>query len=381
MAEYSRIAKGHFTSTGNAQVVNLPFQPDRVEMINYTAANAAATSQAIPRAYWDVSMGQGFAVIEGYSAAPALEFDTITVGGFSSFAGGLLLQYGPLITIGASGSITSSSSTVTTIVTTANHGLTTGDIVVFQSLFETTSTGMQQFAGIPFMVTVTNATTFTINWNASGSNYTTITGGSALPNAAGFKQVLYPYLYAPGVSFIEGINTSTNTITTTAPHNYQVGQEVAFRITPQWGSSQLNSLPDTLIPGSPIYYYVTAVTQLTFTVSASLSAVTAFNPNQSFASYPGEQFPQAVAVGDINSGGTAYSGGNLYPSPVLYNGYSNTAASSINGPAILGAFVNNTSQGFVIGAGAGTKLTTAKLVGASTNVIYWTAYLSDLAVN
>ncbi len=30
MTEYSRMAKGKFTSTGSAQVINLPFQPDAV---------------------------------------------------------------------------------------------------------------------------------------------------------------------------------------------------------------------------------------------------------------------------------------------------------------------------------------------------------------
>ena len=41
MAEYSRIAKGSFVSTGASKVINLPFKPDYVEMWNYTAALAA----------------------------------------------------------------------------------------------------------------------------------------------------------------------------------------------------------------------------------------------------------------------------------------------------------------------------------------------------
>jgi hypothetical protein len=57
------------------------------------------------------------------------------------------------------------------------------------------------------------------------------------------------------------------------------------------------------------------------------------------------------------------------------------SAPTINGPAISGAFVNNTSQGFIIGAGTGTNVTAAVLVGANTNVIYWVAYQEDLVVN
>ena len=93
MAEYSRIAKGHFTSTGSAQVVNLPFQPDRVELLNYSVANANATSQGIARAFWDVSMGQGQAVIEGYNATPALIFDTISFAKSSVFCISIIFSF------------------------------------------------------------------------------------------------------------------------------------------------------------------------------------------------------------------------------------------------------------------------------------------------
>ena len=53
---------------------------------------------------------------------------------------------------------------------------------------------------------------------------------------------------------------STTTVTTTMYHNFVVGQEVAFRIPSQWGTSQLNSLPNVIIPGSQIYGYVVSVT-------------------------------------------------------------------------------------------------------------------------
>jgi len=399
MAEYSRLAKGHFTSTGQSQVVNLPFQPDRVELLNYTLANTNATSQNVVRAYWDVSMGQGQAVIEGYNATPALIFDVISSGGISSFAAGQLLQYGPVYShnsvASADFSITAANPAVVTTATA--HGLGSGNVVIFSNLYQTATTGMQQMAGVPMTVTVINSTSFSVNWNASGSNYTAFNSATSTGNVGSWKQVLYPYLYAPEQAVITGINRTVNeqftgaanTIQTAAAHNYQVGQEVAFRIPSPWGTTQLNSLPDVLIPGSPIYWYVIAVTQNTFTVGQnSLSAVpnvagyTAFNPNQTFASFPGLKFPQVVPVGDVNSGGVQISAGSqLYPPPLLWNGYSNTQASSINGPAIQGAFVNNTSQGFVVGAGAGRVLTTASLVGANGNVIYWAAYFDDLSVN
>jgi len=384
MAEYSRIAKGHFTSNGAAQAINLPFQPDRVELINYSAAAAAATSQNIVRALWDVSMGQGTAVIEGYNATPALIFDVVPTSGISSFSAGLSLQYGPLFLIGAGGGagIAKTSSTVLTVTTTTAHGLVPGNWITFQNLYQTTSTGMQQIAGIPFEVlTVGSTTTFTVGWVGNAANLTAIT--NAATGAAGFKQILYPTLYAPGVAVPWTITLSAGVVTvnTTAPHNFQVGQEIAFRIPAIYGGQEINELPNSIIPASPQYFYVKTVAKdsFTFNYSGTLSAFSV--ANVPFASFSGNSFPMVFAVGDVNTGGTAYTGGNLYPSPLLYNGFNQNLASTINGPAISGAYVNNTSQGFIIGNGAGSVLTTGSLVGANTNVVYWVAYLSDLAVN
>jgi hypothetical protein len=388
MAEYSRMAKGHFTSTGNAQFVNLPFQPDRVNFINYTLANTNATSQNIISASWDVSMGQGQAVIQGYNATPTLIYDVVATNGISTFAAGQMLQYGPLTLLGVSGGagIALTSSTVLTVTTAAAHGLTPGQWVIFQNLYQTATTGMQQIAGIPFQVQSANFTTtaFQVAWNGTGTGLTAITTTATglNGNLPGFKQILYPTLYEPGVAYPYAITVTAGvgTVTTTAPHNFKLGQEIAFRLPAVYGAQNLNSLPDVLIPGSPQYYYVSGITNLTtFTFANAPVLSTAFNLNQTFASFPGLSFAQVVAVGDVNTGGELYNGGNLYPSPLLYT--SLAQAPTINGPAILGSYVNNTSQGFVIGVGAGRVLTTGVLVGANTNVIYWQAFLDDLQVN
>lgn len=375
MAEYSRIAKGRFTSTGLPRIIELPFQPDRVELINYTAANTGAVSQLMPRALWDVSMGQGFAVVEGYNATPSLVFDVVSSNGISTFAAGQALQYGPQLQIA---SITKASPAVVT--TASAHGFANGDVIVMTGLYQSSTTGMQQIAGIPFTVTVTGSTTFTIPWNTNQTGYTALTGS---PTGAFIKKVLYPYLYAPGVNIISAITTgTTTTIDTTSAHNFVVGQEVAFRIPSQWGTIQLNSLPNNLTPGSPVYGYVVAVTDYnTVVVNINSSSYTAFNSNQPFASFVGLEFPQIVAVGDVNTGGVQISSGSaLYPPPFT-KPFGNTNVNTINGPAIQGAYFNNTSQGFIVGNGAGRVLTTGSLVGTASDVIYWVAYLSDLAVN
>lgn len=364
MAEYSRMASGQVTSTGGDTAVALPFIPNFIEISNSTRATAAS---GVTRAWWETDMGQGaaFLVTTGAGPADGTSYITAATGtGFKTVQAGLALQYGPTVFLGGSGGINKNATP--TVTTTAAHGLVSGNVVVFQNLAQSSTTGMQQIAGIPFVVTVTGSTTFTIPWNTNQSNYTAISTGG-LNTLASFKKVLYPALYAPGTAFISALSLgATTSVTTTAPHNFQVGQQVAFRIPTAWGTSQLNSLPNVTIPGSPVYGFVTAVgSSTTCTVNINSSSYTAFNSNQPFASYPGEQFPQIVAVGDANSGSLQTN----FASPTVYNGYSTSATSTINGPAIAGAYINATFQGFIIGSAA---------AGTAADTIYWRAYMHDV---
>lgn len=372
MTEYSRMAKGKFSSTGGAKIINLPFKPDFVELWNYTAS-AAFTDHRVLSAVWDANMGQGFALTTVKNTT--MQTDSVIANGFSTFSAGQLLQFGPTLTVT---DITKGNPP--TVTTSGNHGLTSGDVVIFMGLFQSSTTGMPQLDGIPFTVTVTGATTFTIPWNTNQSNYTVISG--AATGTPRVKKVLYPYLYFPGTSFISAITVgTTTTIDTTDAHNFVVGQEVAFRIPSDWGTIELNSLPNTLVPGSPVYGYVISVTDYnTVVVNIDSSAFTAFNSNQSVSNVPGLSYPQIVAVGDVNSGGVQISSGSaLYPPP-YFSPIGTTRVNTINGPAIQGAYVNNTSQGFVIGAGTNVTDTAAVLVGAAEDVIYWRAYLHDLSI-
>jgi len=359
MAEYSRIAKGHVTSTGRQMAINLPFAPDHVKLINYTAMATPAEGDVV-KAYWDVSMGQGYAAYDFYDAGPVYSTAVATSGGISTFEAGQLLQFG------ARQQVVAMTKADPAVVTVTNHGYASGDVVIFQGLFQSPTTGMPQICGIPFEVTVVDANTFTIPWNTNQSNYTALSGS---PSGAYVKKVLYPFLYAPGVSIISDITLgSTTTVSCTDPHNMVVGQEVAFRIPSAWGPVQLNSLPNSVVPGSPIYGFVVAVVDaLTVIVNINSSAFTAFNSNQPVAGVSGMSFPQMLAVGDVNTGGMPiYSGSALYPSPMV------DGAPTINGPAIQGAFVNNTSRGFIIGA---------TVAPVASQVIYYEAILSDYAVN
>ncbi len=375
MTEYSRMAKGRFVSTGQAQIVNLPFRPDRVEFINYSAQLAAPAANAVTSGFWDSNMGEGFAATTSYNATPVLVNDVVTSNGISTFSAGLMLQYGPTLSVT---SITKANPAVVT--TSTNHNLKSGDVVVFQNLYETALTGMPQIDTVQFTVTVTGLTTFTIPWNTNQSEYTAITGAATgLPTV---KKVLYPYLYFPGVSVISNITLgTTTTIDTVDAHNFVVGQQVAFRIPESWGTVQLNSLPNNLTPGAPAYGYVIAVTDYnTVIVNIDSSSYTPFNSNQPFSDVSGQNFAQIVAVGDVNTGGVPISSGSVLYPPPRYMPIGTTTVNTINGPAIQGAFVNNTSQGFIIGNGAGTNLASSVLVGTAGNIILWRAFLHDMNI-
>lgn len=380
MTEYSKMAKGQFTATGTNQIVQLPFKPDFVEVWNYTNIKTAAVN-SVTRAWWDAKLvdpvtSTNPTMLELYSAsATSVVFDTVVnsaaAPGINAFSAGQLLQFGPTLTVNV---ITKASPAVVT--TSTAHNLKSGDVVIFEGLFETSTTGMPQINGIPFTVTVTGATTFTIPWDTNQSNYTAIS--VAATGTPRVKQVLYPYLYFPGTTVISAITLgATTTIDTASAHNFVVGQEVAFRIPSQWGTTELNSLPNTLVPGSPVYGYVIAVTDYnTVVVNIDSSAMTAFSSNPSVASIPGLSYPQIVAVGDVNTGGVAISANSaLYPPP-YYMPIGTTTVNTINGPAIRGAFVNNTAQGFVIGAGLAAVDGVATIIQAD-DIIVWRAYLHD----
>lgn len=368
MAEYSRSARGSYTvPTGVTKPIYLPFQPTLVRLFNATNY-ATNTEHLVTDVNWDISLGQGTALMKkkGAAATYYLIADTVATNGISTFSAGLSLQFG------ATKQIIGATAANPIVFNVTAHGYAVGDVVMFQGLYQSSTTGMPQISGMPFVISaVGDADHFSVVWPGNGGNYTALSGS---PTGAYVKKVLYPFLYAPGSAFIEAITTgSTTTVVTTAPHNFVVGQEIGFRIPSQWGTVELNTLPNTSLPGSPTYYYVTSVTNsTTFVCNASSTGYTAFNTNQTVASVPGLSFPQVFAMGDVNTGGVAYSGSALYPSPVV------NSVSTINGPAINGAFVNNTRQGFVIGNGVGVIDTSAVMGGVAGNSMYWEAYLTDM---
>jgi hypothetical protein len=380
MAEYSRLAKGSFTATGTSAVINLPFLPDYVEIWNYSIIKTAAANK-VARAWWDNKLIDGSnnpTMVEIYNNSSNVVFDTIQTNGISVFTAGLALQFG--LTKQVIGITKDAQASVNVTA----HGYNVGDTVIFQGIAIGTTNDMQLLNGVPFtIVSITDANNFIINWNTNQSTYTAI---ASSPAGALVKKVLYPFLYLPEDNVVMSVTTgATTTVSTTMYHNFEVGQEIAFRIPPVWGIIGLNSLPNLLIPGSPIYGYVTSVTDnWTFVCNINSIAFAPYTSNFAMGtsttqSLSGLTYPQVLAVGDVNTGGQSITATSpLYPPPLFPT--STNRVPTINGPAIKGAFVNNTSQGFIIGPGiTNVDANAASTMIANTNIVYWHAYLHDYA--
>jgi hypothetical protein len=388
MTEYSKMAKGNYVVSGgtlgvsapSVKIINLPFKPDFVELINYTQA-ATPAAHGIPFAWWDASVPpltfssvNYDTIVDVYSSTTARNTDMVRVGGgISVFSAGLSQQFG------AAQQVVASTKGTTTSFQVTGHGYSVGDTVIFRGLFQSSTTGMPQMNGIPFTITtITDANNFIVNYNSNNAAYTNL---SASPASAFVQKVLYPFLYLPEDNVVTAITLgNTTTITTAMYHNFEVGQEIAFRIPNAWGTVQLNSLPNVLLPGSPVYGYVTSITDnWTFVCSINSSAFTAFTTNIAVSVVPGLTFPQVLSVGDVNTGGNLITATSpLYPSPQFPT--STNRIPTINGPAIRGAFVNNTSQGFIIGNAASRTDTSSWVGGSNGDVMEWRAYFHDISL-
>lgn len=347
MTEYSKMARGNYTSQSNVpKTINLPFAPQQIMVKDLTAFTTPTAGNTI-EAFWDYSYAQNSALLtyfgNGTGTSPSTIYLTsqiVNSGGIQTFNSSLSMALGPQQAITAS-----SYGGGNTTFTIANHNYGVGDVVIFEGLKQSSTTGLSQMAGMPFSIISVTTNTITVGWNTSGSNFTQL---SSPPAGSYVRKVLNPFNYSPGSYFIAGIAQGTQTIidTTTLTGLY-VGSTVTFRIPSEYGITQLNGLTGT------VTYIVPGVTYSQFIVNIDSTNFTPYTSNIPISQVAGLSFPQCVATGDINYGGSI---------PVI-NGIP-----TINGPSVDGAFVNNTRQGFTIGLQA---------VNAASHSISWEAYYFD----
>lgn len=305
------VLSGSFTTpaSGNAnQTLQLPFIPDVFEIwiqgnSSGSVWESAANPGPVKYAFWQDGMADGSALTyRNTNGAATLTADFLSSGGITPVSSAYNL-YGPVL--GAAGSsITQAAAAVVDL--NAAHGLSTGDVVILES-----TTGMLQISGIPLVVTVTGANTFTVPVDSSGF-------AAAATNARA-KKVLYPYVLTPYISNILSITRgATTTVSTAIPHGLSVGDSVRLVIPSQWGTVEISGQQGIV---------TTVGSTTSFVVAINSSSATAFAFPTSAVAGAGVSFPQVIPFGDAASAFDLSATDNNYQGLIIGNNA--TAGSAI----------------------------------------------------
>ena len=343
MAEYSKIIRGTFKSTGVAKNLYLPMVPDTIEIWNKTQYGSTTNHHGVA----GIGFAEDAAGTAYISAATGSSGDlgnVLTSGGFTFFSAGTP-QFGAIQAM-ASTYVTQASAAN---ITVTGHGYSTGDTVWVYG-----TTGMLQIAGAPYVITYVDANNFTIPVNSSGF---------AAAATAGFvKKFNFPDLYIPEVCYITAVTkASSAVITTNINHSFVVGQEVFFIVPSAWGMTQLDSFLYNRTNSVPQIAIVTAVTANTLTVNINSTGFSTFAYPTSATAALGVTFPQVMSIGDYNTGYSLTSSGTV-PFLGITNG----------NIGIPGAFTANTRQGVTVGTGDGTTI-----IHATNDVVAFRAIFPD----
>lgn len=307
--------EGQIVSTGAPQVIALPIGCDRFELYNYTQQSSTANPGVVKKANWFQGMPTASAlVVKNTNSAATDASSLITSAGFTFVDPSNPPVFAPV-------TITSVSQANPAVVTTsASHGYVTGDYVYLQNV-----TGQQQLSGMLFYVTVTGATTFTIDVNTSAF---------ANAGSGGVTQKIFtPGIFQPAKTMITAITQATQAqVTTSIPHNLTVGAEVDFVVPSQFGMIQLNSIVTSGVPA----IVVSIVDAFNFTINVNTSGFTAF------------AFPVTTAV--------PFTQAQVVPVGAFQN--------------LDQATYNNAVTGMYLGSA---------ICGASSDVLYYMAYKADKA--
>jgi len=272
----SMIAEGSFTSTGAAQLIQLPRQPHYFKIINRSTWGTAPTAVVQSEWYNGMAAGEAKSISEGGASALTA---AVTAAGGAGFRLIDLSNQTPAAAI----AVTVVSQAASAVVNTATTPQI-GDIV---RLYATTQ--MLQIAGMDFTVTAVNpGVAFTLGYLNSAA--------FAAAANAGFYRVLPRQLYTPRQFFITVITVANPAvITTSVAHGYAIGDRIRIHVPAVFGMVQIDNLEAN----------VTAVTAGTITTDINSSAFTAFAFPTSAVAAAGISFAQVVPVGEIATNLTA----------------------------------------------------------------------------
>jgi len=246
---YENIIIGTYTSDGTARDLELPFIPDSFEIWNLTNQGSSANPGVVKRAEWFNGMDDASAFVVKNTAGLATDTSSvITTGGFTPIDG-TAGQLGPQIAI-----TSISQANPALVTTTAPHGLATGDIV---GLYNTTA--MLQVATIFFVITVTGATTFTIELDTTGFA-AAATGGFAR-KVNKFSNWVPPAIYITNIT-----QANPGVVTTSVEHGYATGDIYRLHVPAAFGMVEADGLQVT----------ITVLTATTFSIGVDTTTFTAF---------------------------------------------------------------------------------------------------------
>lgn len=277
------VLSGSFTTpaSGNAtQTLKLPFVPDLVElwvMGNSSGDNWTSSANPGPTkyAFWQKGMANGTALVTANTAGAATDTSVfLSSGGITPVTSAANLygvqQPGSAVSKANPAQITSTNSNI----------YNTGDIVLLEQ-----TTGALQFSGVPWQVTKTGATTYTIPVDS--------TGFVAAATNVVMQQVSFPFMFTPYVSYIAALTKGvTTTVSTTFPHGLTAGDSVRLVIPSPWGTTQISGQQGI----------VTSVTNtLTFVVAIDSSSASSFAFPTTAQAGAGVTWPQVIPFGDAAS--------------------------------------------------------------------------------
>lgn len=325
MGQYSKEFQGTFTSDGSAEFIPLAALPVSFEIVNKTQFAASPVVNTTIKALGFIEDADGTAYQQSWTGvAQAVADATIVTGGFT-----WVTKDTPVLGPASTGTaITAASPAVATSIA---HGFETGDTV-----WLTETTGMLQIAGLPWVVTVLTANSYSIDLDASGF--------AAPATNLVARKLNFADLYVPYLGFVSDVVVgATTTVTTSVDHGFVVGQEVRLTIPSNWGMVELDALTGFVLS-------IPSANEVVLDINSTGFTAFAFPTSADVAT--GSDFPQVYSVGDQNFG-------------YVFDG-----TDPLN--RVVGAFFANTSQGVIVGTGDATIT-----MHAAADEIHWKASFPD----
>ena len=368
------LGQGTFTvpSTIVNQVIQIPSAADWLRVVNYTRQGTVGGASAYGfEYYWQRGMAAGTGIVTyNTNAAQTAQDDQLVTGGFTLYdpsgqSANAAPVVGPAVAISA---VTNSTQPAITCTSTA--GLSVGSIVRISNTAQFDVNGLDAVVSA-----VTDATHFTILFNA-GANRNLLATAPGLVGGAGFYRIIsYPLFYPRRrvVTNFGTLNGVANSVATSTAHGFTPGQVVRFAIPSLVGgagagSVELNSTPQN---NYQVFTIQAVTSDYNFTIIPPSSVSTFYFPTSAQIA-AGAQFPIVTPVGEDTASALAINAAQV--PTILGNQIPNTQTG-----ILADAEVNTGYLGMILGTLGTTPAGITNLVVSGPSgytagdVVYWVA--------